>query len=357
MKTDGIVVGVVLSNEDPVFVANDFRSSSEGAVTGAEFPFAFSYFDPFAEKPEQGFTFPWIGVSSSDSYKGIAGQVQEAETVLIMSQVSAKLVSDEELPDCCWISQQKADSPSEVLFRSIPQKLLDPEVSLVLSNFQFQLSSANKGEHAFFTMFVCNAQTDPLSPNGMAVLVDPHTGEIKREYNSYAMPSGKKVYFADVIRVVLHGQLDKTAHLIIHVMTIAKNEKNLTKICVIPLFPDGTMIQSRVVTGHIQAVKKMKPEDYLTKLKSSTKATVTFILDIPYGHFPPKPFEEFAEAMVPQQVKWDVIMQQTPVEILAELILPIAAKLLSIISPVTAEEFLNLLSELKACHVMSKLRS
>ena len=60
------------------------------------------------------------------------------------------------------------------------------------------------------------------------------------------------MYFADVIRVVLHGQLDKTAHLIIHVMTIAKNEKNLTKICVIPLFPDGTMIQSRVVTGHIQ---------------------------------------------------------------------------------------------------------
>ena len=356
MKTDGIVVVAVLANQDPMFVVNDFKQSGEWSVSGVEFPFAFSYFDPHAEKPEQGFVFPWTGISSSDSCKGMAGQVQEAETVPIMSKVSVKVITEDELPKCCWISEQN-EGPTEILFRSIPQKLIDPEVSLVLSGFQFQLSSANKGEFVFFKLFICNTQTDPLSPNGMPLIVDRCSGTLKREYNSNAMPSGKKVYFADIVRIVLKGQLDKTAHLIIHVMTVARNEKNLTKICVVPLFPDGTLIQTRVVTGHIQAIKKLKPEDYLTKLKSSTKATITFVLDIPYGYFPPKPFEEFAEAMVPQQVKWDLIVQQTPVEILAELVLPISAKLFSIISPTTAEEFLNLLTELKPCHIISKLRS
>ncbi|OHT09726.1 hypothetical protein TRFO_21236 [Tritrichomonas foetus] len=354
-----MIMVCVLSHENAASIDSFIESLSSNCQVQAlsistPVPFAFSYLNPLEGEVKKTFNMPWAKLNTPDALKNIGLPPDEENSISINGQINCEIVPYNEMPETCFNVDTLRNKP--LLCLTSAPKVTDPVISMHLSNIQFVYNNSPKGEFVYFKLFVCNETTDPFKPDGLKCISSKSIDLLLDCYISYPIPAGRKLYFPDVIRILIEKPLPSTAHLIFHIMVLSHNTPNISKICIMPLFQDGIMIQTPNVVIPVSPLKRIKSDEYLSKIKSSSKTNMMFNFNIPIFIYPPKYFSDFAYALVPQQVQWTQIIGQTTQDNLIILALPILSKLLRIISPLTAEYFVDFIYRLKQTDVKDVVR-
>ena len=357
----GCVMACVLFHENAINADAFIESLLSGnplqpLPTKVIIPFAFSHLNPLSEKePKKNFITPWTKITTSDALKNIGIAPEEENQLGINGTIICEIIHYNELPDICFNIDSLRNKPQLAL--PLMPNISDPIVSFTISNIQFSYNNSPKGELVFFKLYVCPAATDPFKPEGLKCIGSRSIDLTLDCYTSFPVLAGRKLFFPDIIRILIEKPLPTTTHLIFHMMALSHNGANLSKICILPLFHGNTLIQNSVITIPVSPLKRIKSDDYLSKIKSSSKTNMIFSFTHPLFLYPPTYLEDFAGALVPQQVNWDDIMKQISNEDLATLAVPFIARLLTIISPETAEYILDYIYKMRSANVKEPIRN
>ncbi|KAK8894210.1 hypothetical protein M9Y10_022643 [Tritrichomonas musculus] len=341
-----------------IFQDNSIDENLAGALPSTSpLPYAFSYLALCEGDVKKQFSNTWTKFVSSDSFKNIGQPPSEEDCVILNGSISAEFLEFNDLPPTCLNIDNNRNKP--LLSLPASPSISDPVASFFISGIQFLFNNAPKGEYIYFKFYLCLNPTDPFKPEGTKCIASRGVDLLLDRYSSFPILSGKKVYFPDLIRVLIEKPLPTTAHFIFHIYSISHNTASLCKIAILPLFhpQDQTLIQSNLITIPVTPMKRIKSEDYLSKVKSSSKTNVIINFKFPAVLYPSKCFVDFANALIPQQVNWEVITSQSSTEVLILLAIPIVSKLLSIISPVTAEYMIDYLFRFKNFDVKNIIKS
>lgn len=320
-------------------------------------PFAFSHLNIFEGDIVKKFAEPWSKFNSSDILKNLGTLPEEQDAVGIDGAVSVELLEFDKMPKVCLNTDNTRALP--MLALTTEQEITDPIASIVISGVQILFNNAPKGDFVFFRLYVCKEQTDPFKPDGLKCIASRSVELLRDFYSSIPVLSGKKVHFPDVVRLLLDKPLPPTTHLIFHILSLTNSSETLNKVAIYPLFQqsDGTMVQFRNIWIPVSPMKYIKAEDYLTKQRTSSKTNVILDFHHPIYFYPPKHLIQFAEAVLPEQIEWQVIMNQCTQETLLSLAIPIVSKLLRMISPSTAKYIIEYLYKFKDNASVSVIKS
>ncbi|OHS98256.1 hypothetical protein TRFO_35381 [Tritrichomonas foetus] len=320
------------------------RGTPSDDIRSPAIPFAYSFVSPFQTgKTEFSFNFPWTIVRPPHRFENLVDlSGNDVESISLIGKVNIQIIPFESLPKVCLASDQDINYP--LLALSIPQRTFFPTSIISVSMISFSFNKQPKGDYAIFKMYLSNDLTDPTKPDGIPVFVSRTDESVTNVYQSIAMPLHKHIVFPDIVRMKLDKPLKPTSNIIIQFLTIYKDSPSVYKLTAFPLFIDGNIITSTNHSYYTHHSKDLKncPE-YLSKCKQSRKSSVNLCIDIPQVFYPSPHLSQLATAMVPQQVQWNTFKQLQPEIILPQLI-PIIAKLFTIISPLTAEYLLDIIS-------------
>lgn len=332
------------------------ESGTSGLSISSPIPYAFSYLLLCEGDTKKQFNNNWTKLDSSDSFKNIGQPPSEENSVILNGAISAEFIYFDGLPPTCLSIDNSRNKPLLCLPSS--PRITDPIASFFISGIQFLFNNAPKGEYIYFKLFLCLNQTDPFKPEGIKCIASRGVDLLLDTYSSFPIISGKKVYFPDIIRILIENPLPNTAHLIFHIYSISKNTSNLHKIAILPLFSqDGTLIQNNLITIPVTPMKRIKSEDYLSKVKSSSKTNIMINFRLPVFLYPPKCFADSANALIPQQFQWNLILSQASQETLVFLAIPIVSKILSLISQDTVENLFDFLYKFKNFDIKSTIKN
>ena len=324
--------------------------------------FAYSFATPFkdvAYSAEISFNFPWAIVRPSDKFSSI-GDLSggDFESISLIGKASIRIIPFECLPQVSLTS--KTDNVSPLLALSIPQRTFFPTSIISLSSISFSFNKPPKGDYAIFRVYLCNdICSDPIKPESLPVFISRNNTPISNCYESVGMIIQKhnKIVFPDVVRLKLDKPLKQTANIIIHFLTASKDSPSLYKLTAFPLFGDGNIISSANHSFFTQHSKDLKNNpEYLLKCKQTRHSFLTLNIDIPQVFYPPQNLVELSSAIYPEQVQWESI-RHLPPEILLPQLIPIIAKLFSLISQLTAEYLLEFLSMFEPLDSNPQIRS
>ncbi|KAK8877995.1 hypothetical protein M9Y10_004758 [Tritrichomonas musculus] len=112
----------------------------------------------------------------------------------------------------------------------------------------------------------------------------------------------------------------------------------------LPSFPKPTPFQSTTITLSTINPSQIKSPDYLQKFKASSKTSLTITIEMPSMLFPPKVISEFAAADSPDKMNINEILDLDE-KVIKDHFIPIIAKFLSLMSPLTAEYLIKFYSK------------
>lgn len=302
-------------------------------------PFATSFIPIFPPTEDTGFvtTFSAVDPSNAMSKVGIAPTVDDV-SILLVGRAIIKKLDIKDVPVCQFSSKFRFDYPFLAL--NCQSKVFDTRPVITLSNISFTFSKATEGCVVGFRVFMSEVQTNMNNPDGLIGFVPKEGGNLVKCYESFTVLPDKHVVFPDVVRYFPQAELEPESHFIIQFLIYKQQKIIVYKSAIVELMKDK-VISTGYKTYPTNHVKNI-PIDYLIKLvKAQSQSTVSFYIDIPASFILQPQFKELSECLVPMQVKWETIAN-LPMPILKSQLLPVVAKLLSIISPQTIQFVVNL---------------
>ncbi|KAH0785857.1 hypothetical protein GPJ56_010257 [Histomonas meleagridis] len=310
-------------------------------------PFAFSYiplYSLFTKSGEVDLTFPvWIKYSSSEHFKYIGCEVTppEVQTLPINSSVNLVVMTDKEIPINLSQTGEIQMPKSPIMALSVPF-LLHPKPSIMLSGIHMKFNSLPKCEFLYFKVFYCEDPRDPVNPTGMKVFLPKNDdGSSSNCFTSKPIPVSKKPIFTDCVRMVLDKPLKSTSHLVIHINSIQKSGLSTLRIVIVPLIIENNPIQTSTQTYTMISSKRLKPNEYLSKLNANGKKSLKMNIDTTSIFFVPKTLNTLSNAIVPQQINLKEILE-VPVKTIRQQFIPISSKLLSLSSSTSLQALIEI---------------
>ncbi|OHT02210.1 hypothetical protein TRFO_30780 [Tritrichomonas foetus] len=333
------------------------------------------------------FPLNWIKYTNSDCLRAIGhprylSTTSEFQTFLINADISVVPWERDELPEYCLSCDEKRDTNAKnnhneeesensmsdnseksgkhclpMIAKASPQQVGDTTSSICISGLSLSFNQNKKADFVYFKAFYCNEATDPSKPIGVPKFVSKNADEpFSNVYISNPIPYSKKIVFYDFIKIVMSDPPLPSAHIIIHVYLILKSAHILSKIVIIPLVTDGVLVQSSTLVYETNKLSDLKAGEYLQKTITSSKTSLTLLIDIPSLLFPPKTIMELASAENDQLIKINEILELDPL-IIDNHFIPITYKMFSLMSPLTAQYFVQMYSKCTKSSVTPQLRS
>lgn len=270
------------------------------------------------------------------------------QTLPITTEISIKQLDT--LPTQ-GISRSFLSSDDETLLLSStkPDKYsADPIITL--SNIRFTFKNPPKGTYVYFTAFYTDNEENIKNPKGFPYMLSYSTKEPQSQYLSTTINTNKTCQFPDIIRILIKGELPKTAHIIFHFYTSTSDAQNyqakVYKAAVFPLFTsEGVPIRS---DANIEVpsfeFKEVQPNKYLYPGKISSQSKVLFSVSIPSIYAPPPQLKELLSKKPGDNVS-KIDISKLNKDIKVDSFVPTVARYLTIMGPNNTLSFVNYLAQ------------
>ncbi|EAY01572.1 hypothetical protein TVAG_025700 [Trichomonas vaginalis G3] len=339
-----IVLATILFNNDTEKLEsykNGFiPKSTSNTKLPSNVPFATSFI-PITYTSEQTMFLNTFAVANQSNPMEKIGQPPSVDdsTILLVGKVSIEKLDILDVP----LSQDSWKYNYEYPFCALNchSRVFDMKPVITLSNITFDFTNTTEGLVVGFRVFFCDSQTNLNFPDGNIGFVPKEGGELIKCYESFTVKPDKHVVFPDVVRYYPQNKITPESHFIIQFLIYKSQKVSVYKCAIVEIMKDRVLFTG--YKSYPTTPTRNIPTDYLTKYKSTSLSTVTFYIDIPASYILQPQFKELSEALVPMQVKWETIANM-PMDILKSQLLPVVAKLLSIISPQTIQFVVNLLT-------------